>query len=368
VIQVHTELEFPMPADTNGIVSVSSFNAVQDMLLNTDYGDRAEPALRKLSPRAQDRVRNLADIALKADGFRKARAEETARQKERRNDLLNRKMHTLREIERSGVKPMKNASDPERGGVAHVAVDLVQMFDVPLAEIKARLNELTAMKIPSSPLSDVFDFLGENSSRSFVDADVPLPALRKGETPAEYLDRMRGEVDRLQLDLHYTERRPRTAAIMKATVKRDLDRIAKDGAPRLGSIRAGGYIDRRGVFRPENQPGARLRFPQVRTGVVSKGDEDPTIDNALPFLVWLMHAEIEEKIFALIDAQDTGDGLTVEEKRRLIADIKVRIREAEHAEESAVLLCEANGIAVERRPTNPMVLLVARFNQFERIW
>ena len=128
----------------------------------------------------------------------------------------------------------------------------------------------------------------------------------------------------------------------------EIDRIAERGRPDVN---------------PRSRGGDPLRLAEqlaIGTRTVGSGENRSTslVGNPAPFLVWAVRDQLTEKISAMVEALSDQGVLTDAQREEEFARIAARRLEVERAEESTILVAEAEGQAIaRRRQADPRAIL-----------
>jgi hypothetical protein len=175
--------------------------------------------------------------------------------------------------------------------------------------------------------------------------DRPVKAeLKRGETLAGAVDRVRKEMAELRADLHAVRSAPIPSAVAKRMVREQIEALAR--APNvLPTIEAG---------LPLGWPQRTMRgdFLGAAAGVAATGRAAVSGPDGLAVLCWLHRDALIERLEAEVDdLSDDSPALCDEERAEREAALLLAILEAERVEESFIEQAEAvAGQTIARRP------------------
>ncbi|CAJ0890866.1 hypothetical protein AMST5_04086 [freshwater sediment metagenome] len=200
------------------------------------------------------------------------------------------------------------------------------------------------------PLLELFRrieiYLEKNGGHFEEATPVPAPELRKGETIAEAVARIREKVSKLKEDAQSIEDAPQPSESAKARARAQIEALAAKGAPGVMALieSATGSIQ-----WPEKYQVSPIVWGPNGQPIGSAGKDGWTFD-PLAFSIWLhkdsVIAAIEREITAKSDDSSAMDDATRAKKRERVA---AAILSAEREEERLIELAEESGVAIPRR-------------------
>ena len=170
--------------------------------------------------------------------------------------------------------------------------------------------------------------------------DGTAAKLKKGETAADAVARLRGEIDELRADLHAARTAPIPPAEAKAAARRQIEALTARGKPDARHL-AEAALD---ISWPTVGAGGYLTVPS--TGAHVGGTVDAP--DGIGVLAWLFKDQMIAAVEAEIDEINDGIGaLGAEERRTREGEILAALLDAERAEEGII---EQGAGAISRRP------------------
>jgi hypothetical protein len=306
------------------------------------------------TPEVLDRLARLQnhDDAQEAarDGHRK-RAEKLRTQIAKERELRDRIAS-----DEAKMGPMKQTRRKSDGTEETVVVDRLGPIDAKIKRLRRELAKVEAGEIPHAPGVPV-DFI---ATAQLVPVEVPevksaSEAERKRAIAAT--DAELAEVERIQ-------KAPRPLDDVLERINAEIDRLAKRGQPRIGSLFRGGRInDRTNRFNVEVHYAA-VAYPEKRVRN-EFGQPGGIVDDAVALICWACEEEIREKLHALAAAQARDEqSMSADEKRAALADAYANAVDALRLEvETCFAVEEATGRTVEwRRNIHPAILLGVAVN------
>lgn len=170
--------------------------------------------------------------------------------------------------------------------------------------------------------------------------DGPDPELRKGETPADAIERARFRIRELNADAHRVRSAPWPVAQAKQRARREIEEYARVGAPNCLQM----------VEAPNLPIGWKRPFigDHVIGGRVVSVEGAP---DATALIFWLHRDLIIARIDAALDAiADDEHALTLAQRSEQMAVIERDKLAIEREEEAAIIAAGAAGLVILRRP------------------
>ncbi|HZL29697.1 MAG TPA: hypothetical protein VFC54_01385 [Pseudolabrys sp.] len=133
---------------------------------------------------------------------------------------------------------------------------------------------------------------------------------------------------------------------------------AEKGKPITSGLLQGYTVDNRGEFQRNLHPS--ITFPEDWSKPTQFSDDLALVDNALDVSIW---ANFDSYVAAMTkqvmeEATDDANAISDAERPQMIAAAKAELLAAQHAEESANVMCELAGIPVFRPYDWPVIVLL----------
>jgi hypothetical protein len=176
--------------------------------------------------------------------------------------------------------------------------------------------------------------------------DRPVKAeLRRGETFAAAIERVRNEIAERRADIHQVRSAPIPSSVAKRMVRAQVERLAESGAPNV---------------LPVVEIAGRIGWPQrimrgdflgAAAGVAATGRAAVSGPDGLALVAWLFKDRLLEKLESEIDDLASDDAaLSDEQRAEREAALLHGILEAERIEEALIEQTELAGQPIARRP------------------
>lgn len=172
-------------------------------------------------------------------------------------------------------------------------------------------------------------------------APPPAPTLRKGESHAQAVARVRAEIETAEADWHRAETAPAPADQLKQEITEKLDQLIARKPIAVSATR-------------------RIADPADLDAATKLAVHGGTLfgDGGLHLLLFAVRETLIEKLHAQVDALDLTDALTDDERDAGFREIAERKLELERLEEAHVAAAAAEGVTiVRRRSADPRAVL-----------
>jgi hypothetical protein len=181
----------------------------------------------------------------------------------------------------------------------------------------------------------------------------PEPALKKGEKPADCVDRIRARLAAIEDEINVVCVAPYPTAVAKAIAAKDIEALAERGRPNLSRLMATGAELPMSLFDVFLK--VRLANNSLRTPGSGGADTDGSASGSVPdgtaLLAWMFKDQLLARINAEIDAESRdGEALTEAQRLEKIAELEGEALSLARLEEHAIQLANANGRPIARRP------------------
>lgn len=252
--------------------------------------------------------------------------------------------------------PFKQVRKNSDGAEEVVTIDRLGPIDAKLKRLRRELAEIEARELPHAPGVPVA-FI---ATSQLIPVDLPEV---KAATEAE-LKHAAAAADAALAEVARIQKAPRPLDDVLDKIDAEVDRLAKRGQPRIGSLFRGGRMnDRTNRFNVEVHYAA-VSFPEKRVRN-EFGSPGGIIDDAPALVAWACREEIREKLHALAAAQARDEeAMGIEEKRAALAAAYANAVDALRYEvEVSFAVEEATGRTVTWRDRiHPAVLLGVAVN------
>lgn len=292
-------------------------------------GPRFDARHYRLPPAAVAKLQAMQDAGEEARAVyttatdRLRRANETANQ-------WRREVTTLRRQKRAYVTPI-GGGEPAPSAPLMQAERELAAAEAEVARHLARQGEANeASEGPRACLHQLQRWLDKQRGRALpaFTGTVGAPVQRRGETLAQAVERVRGEIAERRADLHRIASAPLTSAEAKAAIRREVEALAEAGAPDVGRVL-------------EGQP---IRWPSFRelrhlgsNGPIYGESGDPQAVDARALMAWLMKGLLLTRLEAEVDAiADDKAALSTVQRRTEDARVRAELLALERAEEALI--------------------------------
>ena len=210
------------------------------------------------------------------------------------------------------------------------------------SESQAALRVLTACEAwlrDGKPLNTVLE-----------DHEVPPPALQKGESLVEGVERYRRRARELQADLARIAAAPMPASYARERMRQEVETLVQLGAPVVSQLIE--HADGKLVW-----PSAALRSTVYNTEVRSMAVAETT--DALALVAWLHPDQLIKQLDALIaEESDDAAALSIADRERQTAVVQADLLAAEREECALIRQAQTQGMPVEfRADCHPLAVL-----------
>lgn len=212
--------------------------------------------------------------------------------------------------------------------------ETVKALEEERAEIEAKRTKLRAETNPFHSLPENFNrvILRFGVNAKFRDARVTVP-LQKGETERDALTRTRADIADIYAKRKTVENAHANADEIKHRIAESVDKLAEE--PIFSYLLTGSRgINSRGVEWP--------------TLVIVENEMARELPNGAALLAAAFRDELVERLTAKALAKHRGPGLSDAERRRRLAQLDVKLVDAERAEEDLIARLKAAGVPVTR--------------------
>ncbi len=202
-------------------------------------------------------------------------------------------------------------------------------------------------------LTAIEAFVRPVDGRVIIEAAPPEVKLRKGESAAEAVERVRRRLRELQADRHRVESAPIPSATAKVIARQTVDALAARAAPDVS-----GLIENEGVIR---WPGLAymLDAPAFSPGNEHQIHEGGLVRDGLALVALLNRDALVAVLDREIDATaDDANALSTAEREKREAQLLADIIAGEREEEAFIEMARAHGLDIARRhDANPQAVL-----------
>lgn len=316
--------------------------------------DKFDAAMMDAPPSMLDRLARLQkhDDAREAalDGRRK-RVE-----KLRKQIAEEREMRDRIASDEQKMGPFKQVRTTSDGKEEVVIKDRIGPIDAKIKRLRRELAEIEASEIPHAPGVPV-EFVATAQLTPVAIPEVKAPTEAELKHAIAATDAALAEIERIQ-------KAPRPLDDVLDKIDAEIDRLAKRGQPRVGSLFRGGRVNDRNNRFTVDVHYASVSFPEKRVRN-EFGSPGGIVDDAVALVAWACREEIREKLHALATAQARDEqSMSADEKRGALADAYARAVDALRYEvEVSFAVEEATGRTVEWRSNlHPALLLGVAVN------
>jgi len=209
-----------------------------------------------------------------------------------------------------------------------------------LSEQQARLSQVSERSATLAALiEEVTDWVQRLPDVAVIKTvKVSPPKMKKGETTAEALDKVRTEILDMRAAIEDTVSAPIASGEAKERARQIVEQMATQGRPQVLDLVEGGRNIRWGTVR------ADCSGPHPHSLGAA------FIPDSLGAMAWLLRDAMIKTIEAEIDElADDDNALTDDERADTIASLKSKILASQRHEEALVEVGEGQGLNIQRR-------------------
>jgi hypothetical protein len=300
-------------------------------------GDR-ELVILRLPEQIQVNVRHFKNLHRTITGIGDKKFNEGQELRAAYERRQERRTNTEREWARLGKSPPKDWKESE---------------DKIAKAQKDEMNALAREKIPYFGFETYDPFL----DRIKPDSVVPIiPRELSLEPLKDQLELAKAAIEECKKNVSAAESLPRNKEFGMKSLREIVKTTIANGAPKVGGLWRVSDLDSRGRFAIQRN-GDPIAFARMALGYQDANSNTIYAPDAIAFLAWLFPTEFEKKMIELGEKIAPKNGVTEDEKIRLVADAHEALADALRQENAILIQLERENTFVRTRRVHPAVML-----------